>query len=323
MGYRTAWTNGTAAKPLLISVSPLQNDFLVGIFVNDAVGNNMVWPPGWTERGKVTLTTNSQDFWIGTYGPCCGTETGWVFQDDSSVSTMIGIIVACVQDTQNPIDTVWTGSTDSNQASPWTQDVAITPSFDGETFIAALGSDIVPPAVSYVVTVSATDSGGVMTWTDGEHVDDPIGGASSGFEHAGYARAFQATKANVTVTLKGTSSPSTSSGRAAIIIGLRQAPTNITARPVNQTVNEGQTATFSVTTQARAGSVTYQWQNNTGAGWNDVGGATSSSYTTPTTAASDNGTGYRVKTTDDEGTVTSDSAVLIVQSAGDPWTYKA
>ena len=55
------------------------------------------------------------------------------------------------------------------------------------------------------------------------------------------------------------------------------APT-ITTQPANQTVNAGQTATFSVTATGTA-PLSYQWQKN-GA---NITGATSASYTTPMT----------------------------------------
>ncbi len=81
----------------------------------------------------------------------------------------------------------------------------------------------------------------------------------------------------------------------------------ITAQPANQTVAPGQAATFSVGA-AGAAPLNYQWQKN-GA---DIPGATSSSYTTPVTTASDSGEMFRVMISNTAGSVTSNSATLTV-----------
>lgn len=88
------------------------------------------------------------------------------------------------------------------------------------------------------------------------------------------------------------------------------APT-ISAQPANQTVLAGQTATFSVTASGSP-SPTYQWQKNE----TNISGATSSSYTTPATAASDNGATFRVVVSNSAGSVTSSSATLTVNPGG-------
>jgi hypothetical protein len=91
----------------------------------------------------------------------------------------------------------------------------------------------------------------------------------------------------------------------------------ITMQPSNQAVFEGQQASFSVSATSSGGSLTYQWQRDDGSGFNDIGGATNSSYTTPATVyADDNGDLYRVNVTDDNGTVTSSNALLTVIIAG-------
>jgi len=58
----------------------------------------------------------------------------------------------------------------------------------------------------------------------------------------------------------------------------------VTAQPVQQVAASGATATFSVTATAGSGSMLYQWRKN----GVDIGGATSSSYTTGTLGSSDN-----------------------------------
>lgn len=72
----------------------------------------------------------------------------------------------------------------------------------------------------------------------------------------------------------------------------------ITVQPVNASVVEGETATFSVTaTRTGTGSLTYAWQKQEGGAgaWTAISGATAATYTTPVTVlADDNGDKYRV-----------------------------
>jgi hypothetical protein len=84
----------------------------------------------------------------------------------------------------------------------------------------------------------------------------------------------------------------------------------ITTQPSAVTVNVGQTAAFSVSVSGTL-PISYQWQKN-GA---NISGATSASYTTPATTASDNGATFRCVVSNDWGTVTSSAATLTV-SAG-------
>jgi hypothetical protein len=84
-------------------------------------------------------------------------------------------------------------------------------------------------------------------------------------------------------------------------------PPTINTQPVSQTVNVGQTATFSVTATG-TGTLTYQWKKN-GA---SISGATSVSYTTPATTASDNGAKFTVTITGTSGSITSSAATLTV-----------
>ena len=91
--------------------------------------------------------------------------------------------------------------------------------------------------------------------------------------------------------------------------GLGSLPT-ITAQPASQTVTVGQTATFSVTASG-SGTLTYQWSKN----GSPITGATSPSYTTLATTASDNGAQFSVTVTDAAGSVISSAASLTVTNA--------
>jgi VCBS repeat-containing protein len=87
----------------------------------------------------------------------------------------------------------------------------------------------------------------------------------------------------------------------------------VTTQPTNQSVTSGSTATF---TAAASGtpSPTVQWQLSTDGGttFNDIPGATSTTYTTPATALSDSGRKYQAVFTNSCGTATSNVATLTV-----------
>jgi hypothetical protein len=84
------------------------------------------------------------------------------------------------------------------------------------------------------------------------------------------------------------------------------APT-IGTQPVSKTVSAGQTATFMVASSGTA-PLAYQWMKNGVA----ISGATSSSYTTPAAAMSDNGSQFAVMVSNGAGSVTSSAATLTV-----------
>ena len=94
-----------------------------------------------------------------------------------------------------------------------------------------------------------------------------------------------------------------------LTVSVASAAPAITAQPASQSVTPGQTGTFSVTATG-ATPLTYQWQKNTA----NITGATSSSYTTPATASSDNGSQFRVVVTNTNGSATSNPATLTVSS---------
>ncbi|HKP38294.1 MAG TPA: PQQ-dependent sugar dehydrogenase [Pyrinomonadaceae bacterium] len=84
---------------------------------------------------------------------------------------------------------------------------------------------------------------------------------------------------------------------------------SITGHPANQTVLQGQPATFTVTATGGA-PLSYQWQRNQAA----INGATSSSYTIPSAAISDSGAKFRCVVTNASGSATSNEATLTVQA---------
>jgi hypothetical protein len=94
----------------------------------------------------------------------------------------------------------------------------------------------------------------------------------------------------------------------------------ITAQPQNATASGG-TASFSVTaTVDDSSTLSYQWQEFTGAIWADITGGTSSTLSLGGLTSSDNGDQYRVQVSSSTAaTVTSDTAVLTVSTVSS-WT---
>lgn len=86
------------------------------------------------------------------------------------------------------------------------------------------------------------------------------------------------------------------------------APT-IIGQPTAQTVNAGQTASF-IAIADGSPTLTYQWLRNGAA----IAGATSSVYVTPATTAADNGARFQLRVTNAVGSVTSEAAVLTVNT---------
>ena len=100
-------------------------------------------------------------------------------------------------------------------------------------------------------------------------------------------------------------------------------PPVITEHPADQTVVQGQSATFSVA--AVGSSLSSQWQADS----LDIVGATDASYTTPPTTPADDGTRFRAVVTNTNGEVTSGEATLtvrpnvpiVVNAINRPWLY--
>ena len=113
----------------------------------------------------------------------------------------------------------------------------------------------------------------------------------------------------VSLFLAGCSGVSTP-GNNASGPGDSSAAPSIATQPTNQTVTAGQTATFSVTAAGTA-PLSYQWQKGTTA----ITGATSASYTTAATTASDSGAQFSVVVKNSAGNIASNAATLTVNAA--------
>ena len=86
----------------------------------------------------------------------------------------------------------------------------------------------------------------------------------------------------------------------------------ITQNPASAFANVGQTAVFTVA--ASGGNLSYQWQSQpTGSSsFTNIGGATSSTYTTQALGLGDSGAQFLCVVSNSSGTVTSNAATLTV-----------
>jgi hypothetical protein len=193
------------------------------------------------------------------------------------------------------------GSLTSNPAILTVTAAAVAPSITSQP---ANQTVTAGKAASFSVTATGTAP---LTYQWKKNGAD-IGGATSA-SYATPATAASDTNAKFTVTVTNSVSNATSNAATLTV----DVPPSITTQPASRTVNAGQTAAFSVTATG-TGTLAYQWKKNGAA----ISGATSASYTTPATAASDNGASFTVTITGTAGNVTSNAATLTVSIPNTP-----
>jgi hypothetical protein len=93
-------------------------------------------------------------------------------------------------------------------------------------------------------------------------------------------------------------------------VNVSATPPVINTQPVSLNKCEGQSATFSVSSPA----IGYQWQVNTGSGWNDLGSETNSTLNIASVTTGMNGNNYRVIVNGSCGSIPSDEVTLTVYS---------
>ena len=98
-------------------------------------------------------------------------------------------------------------------------------------------------------------------------------------------------------------------------------PPSVTSQPQSSEAKEGDSVTFAVTSSGTA-PLLCQWQvdKNDGAGWNNISGAVSASYTVQNVTPEQDGWKYRCVITNTAGTAESNAAVLTVKEALGPVT---
>jgi PKD repeat protein len=163
-----------------------------------------------------------------------------------------------------------------------------------------------PLVVSFNGSSSSDPDGSIAsrTWDFGD------GGSGSGVTVSHTYSVAGSYVATLTVT--DTAGASDSASVTILVTDPIVAP-SITTQPVGRTVNEGQSATFSITASGTA-PLAYRWQR----GGVDIAGATQASYTTPAASMADNGSTYRCIVSNTAGTATSNPATLTVRDVTAP-----
>ena len=188
--------------------------------------------------------------------------------------------------------------------------VAADPSSNGDPSIATQpANQTVTAGQTATFAVAATGRGPLnFQWKKS-------GLAISGATSSSYTTPATTTSDNgaqFTVVVSNTAGSTTSSAATLTVNAATVAP-SITSQPASQTVTAGQAASFSVAATGTA-PLSYQWRKNSVA----IGGATSSSYTTPATTTSDNGAQFAVVVSNTVGSATSSAITLTVNAAIPP-----
>jgi hypothetical protein len=160
-------------------------------------------------------------------------------------------------------------------------------------------------AARQTATFSVTATGvGTLTYQWKKNGIAISGATSASYTTPAAASTDSGTQFTVVVTDSG---GSLASNAATLTVTASAIAPSIATQPASQTVSAGQTATFKVTA-AGTSPFTYQWEKNGAA----ISGATSASYTTSATVASDNNAQFCVTVTNSVATVTSNNATLTV-----------
>ena len=138
------------------------------------------------------------------------------------------------------------------------------------------------------------------------------GGAIAGANAASYTTpAASSADSGATFAVVVSNSVGNVTSRAAMLtVTATAVAPGITTQPANQSVQAGQSASFSVVATGSA-PLTYQWRRNGTA----ISGATGALYKTPVTSSADNGAVYAVVVSNAVGSITSANATLTVTAA--------
>ena len=192
------------------------------------------------------------------------------------------------------------GSATSNAAT-----LTVNPAATAPTVTAQPANQMV--TVGQTATFSVTASGTAPLTYQWQKGSVNISGATSAsYTTPATTLADNGTKFDVVVS---NSAGSATSNNATLTVNAAPVAPSITTQPANQTVNAGQTASFSVVASGTA-PLTYQWQK----GGVNIGGATSAGYTTPATTLADNSAKFDVVVSNSAGSTTSISATLTVNA---------
>lgn len=187
------------------------------------------------------------------------------------------------------------------------------------TIAAHPGSQAVVAPAEATFTVTASGTSLAYQWqqsSDGATWSDLAGATGTAFSTGATSTALDGRRYRVVITNSVGSVTST-----AALLTVSPAPSANTApvfttQPADQSVADGQSATFSVAvTGTPAPELQWQSSGDGGASWTNLGDATAVRYITPATTPADDGRRYRVQATNSAGSAFSSVAVLHVAAA--------
>lgn len=187
------------------------------------------------------------------------------------------------------------------------------PSVNNGIAIGACGMFTGPPDALSAPTGAIFDSGYYTGYTDLSPFD-------SGDAYGHYLFSSNAAQS---WTWHDTAATTAANATVAAFASIGLTPT-INTQPVDANVAIGTTASFSVAATSSGGSLTYQWQDNSGGSFANVSGgsgATSATYTTATTTSAFEGRLYQCIVTDSNGSVTTRAARLDAVTAATPGAF--
>ena len=255
---------------------------------------------GWNTANVVTpASLAAGNYWL-AYLPSSG-DLSFVKQNGSGSCVYQG------QTFSNGMPAAFATSTTNCSPTTWSFYATLTTSGGG-------GSPVAPTITTQPQNQSVT-AGATATFTVVASGTAPLSyqWSKNGAAIAGATGASYTTPATVsgdngsTFSVQVSNSAGSQTSNAATLTV--NSPPTITTQPHNQTVTLGSTATFSVAATGTA-PLSYRWSKNGRA----ISGATSSSYTTPATVSSDNGSTFTVRVTNVAGSQTSSAATLTVTS---------
>jgi hypothetical protein len=267
-----------------------------------------------------TVCNNSSTAAVTFSGAVTGTVYNW-----TNSTTSIGLAAS---GTGNIASFTATNATNA----PVTATITVTPSYTNagttcsgtpKTFtitvnptptVNAVANQVVCNGATTSATFTGAVTGTVFNWTNNT---TSIGLAASG---TGNIPNFTATNtgttpvtATITVTPSYTNGSTTCTGTPITFTITVNPSTVIGTQPANVTLCAGGNASFTVA--ATGVGLSYQWQVNTGSGFNNIPGATAATLNVNAVTAAMNGYQYHVIVTGTCGAVTSANATLTVNTA--------
>ncbi len=269
------------------------------------LGGNCAASPvvGYNVDGRIQLFTQTSTNTVSTdYKTTTGSSSAWsgwsslggtCYYDLAVGYNADGRIQLFMRDNNYNVQSIWQTTVASASWSTWLNMAGNTPTVSITTQPSSQSVNVGQNATFSVVAANAL----TYQWSFNS---GSISGATSTSYTVSNAQTNNAGTYNVLVA---NNASSVLSVNATLTVNV---PPTITTQPSNQTVNEGQNATFSVVA-AGTTPLSYQWTFGGG----NISGATASSYTI-TNAQSANAGTYAVVVTNVAGTVTSANATLTV-----------